>query len=394
MFSERTDWDLSPNRLFKKKEELTAGGVAILDLTESNPTRCGFLYPSGWLRPFQDPRLLQYEPDPAGFLEVRKAVASIYRAKGVPVGHEQIVLTASTSEAYHFLLRILCDPGDEILVPVPSYPLFDYLAQLSDVRTVPYPLVYENGWSIPADRLRGQVSPITRAAVVVHPNNPTGSCLTAGEKEEVLAVCGRAGIPLISDEVFAEYIMEPRREIPPTLVGDPRVLVFSLGGISKFLGLPQMKMGWIAVTGPDQQVRKAVGRLELIADTYLSVNTPVQIAFPEWCASAASMQEQIRLRLRSNRRRLEEWLIGSGIRLLASDGGWSAVLEIGGVRDEEEFALRLLTEHRVLVYPGYFFDFEKPGICVVSLLVEEGKLRDGIGRLLACLEKDSHVRLQ
>lgn len=385
MFAKRTGWDLTSNRLTLARERLARGGARALDLTESNPTRAGLTCPTDLLKPLADPANLLYEPDPKGWLPAREALASLFARKGARVDPRQILLTASTSEAYSFLFRLLADPGDEILVPGPSYPLFDHLAQLSDLRVTRYPLRLEPAqrWALDVERLEEAAGPRARILIVVHPNNPTGSCVRRAEQEQVLQFCRRRQIALVSDEVFAEYRWNEDEQIPATLLRESDVLHFALGGLSKLLGLPQMKLAWIACSGPETEVKDALGRLELIADTALSVNTPAQRALPVWLQQAQRLQGQIRSRLAENRRFLSEAIRAGDGELLPSDGGWSAVLHLPGIRDEEEWCLRLLERRQVWVHPGYFFEFEQPGILVVSLLVSPDRFQEGIQRLLA-----------
>lgn len=384
MFAKRTAWDLTPNRMWRLRQDLERRGVSILDLTESNPTQAGLVYPGGLLEALADPAGLLYEPDAKGALPARQAVASTFARKGARVDPERIVLTASTSEAYSFLFRLLADPGDQVLVPGPSYPLFDYLAQLNDLEQVRYSLRLNGtgGWEVDLDQLRKAAGPRSRILVVVHPNNPTGSCLRREDLEELVEFCGRRGLSLVSDEVFAEYLFREDPAIPATLLRESGALHFALGGLSKFLGLPQMKLAWIACGGDSEAARPALERLELIADTTLSVNTPVQTALPAWLKQAAGIQAQIRGRLQENHRLLEGVLQGGPGRLLPSDGGWSAVLRFPQVQDEEEWCLRLLERWHVWLHPGYFFDFEEPGMLVVSLLTLPARLREGVQRVL------------
>ncbi len=381
MFADRTEWDLTPNALFRRREALRRKGVPVIDLTESNPTRCGFHYPEQLLASLADPAALLYEPSPRGLLSARRAVASIYAVKGIPLDPEQIFLTASTSEAYGFLFRLLTNPGDNVLVPRPSYPLFGYLAGLNDVEPVVYRLRCRTLWEIDFGALSEAVDEKTRAAVVVHPNNPTGSCVSAQQRDSLIRFCKERNLPLISDEVFAEYRYQNRPDQIATLAGDPEVLTFALGGLSKFLGLPQMKLAWIAVTGPARVLSAALERLEVVADTYLSVNTPAQTALSRWLADAPDLQSQILQRVLANRRFLEQQH-SDRMRLLPADGGWTAVLQFSAISEEESWVLQLLEKKQLLVYPGYFFDFDQSGIAVVSLLPPEPVFQQGIGRLL------------
>ena len=385
MFAERTAWPLGENALTRRRAALTAAGVPLLDLTESNPTRCGVVYPPALWPALADAAVAVYEPSPLGLPAARHAVAQLYAEKRVVVDPGRVLLTASTSEAYSFLFRLLADPGDEILAPRPSYPLFEYLIGLHDLRPVPYPLRYDGRWRLDLDALTAAVTPRTRAVIVVHPNNPTGSCLTADEWARLAAFCAERGLAVIADEVFAEYI-EPAAPAPRSLLGASGngPLRFALGGLSKWLGLPQMKLGWMAVGGPSSLVEPALARLEVIADTFLSVNTPVQLALPRWRPLAPAVQSQIRRRVADHRRALAAALPG---RVLAADGGWSAVVRVPGVGDDERLALDLLERAHVVVHPGYFYEFDEPGHVVVSLLTAPSVFRDGLVRLREALEK-------
>lgn len=385
MFSRRTRWDLTPNALAQRKARLEREGKPFLDLTDSNPTRAGICYPEGLLAALAHPRALRYEPVPKGWLRAREAVASLFEAKGCSIDPARIVLTASTSEAYTHLFRLLTDTGDDLLIPQPSYPLFDYLADLNDIRPVPYRLRLssQGRWELDAESLRRAVSERIRACVVVHPNNPTGSCFSEAERDETFRICRERGWSLISDEVFAEYLFHADSRTPSTLLGSREVLVFCLGGLSKWMGLPQMKLGWIAVSGPEPEVTEALARLEMIADTALSVNTAVQMALPEWLAFGPAIQSQIRHRIQANRERLQAQCLREGrIQVLPSRGGWYAVLRLPGVEDEERWAADLLEQRHVLIHPGYLFDFEGPGFMVISLLPPEQDFAEGIRRLL------------
>lgn len=383
MFADRTGWDLTPNALASRLKEIRAAGEKVLDLTLSNPTQAGLRYPEGLLAPLANPGGISYDPEPKGLLSARQAVASIYAGKGAAATPENILLTASTSEAYGHLFRLLANPGDEILVPRPSYPLFGYLADLADVKTVSYPLCEgERRWELDLAALASAVTPRSRAVIAVHPNNPTGSALTAREVEALRRLCRERGLALIVDEVFAEYLWEenlPRTLLPVGPAAGQGPLTFALGGLSKLLALPQMKLAWIACAGPEELLRPALDRLELIADTALSVNTPVQLALPGWLALAPAVQGEIRSRVRANRDLLER---EAGPLLSPSDGGWSAVIETPGVVDDEAWALTLLEEYHALVHPGYLFDFDAPGHAVLSLLPPPDLFREAIGGIM------------
>ena len=367
-------------------DERRAAGSPILDLTESNPTAARFDYPSDAIvAALSDPRSLRYEPAAAGMPSARAAVSEYYSGRAArPVSSDRILLTASTSEAYAFVFKLLADPGDEVLVPSPSYPLFDYLAALDSVRAVQYGLVYHGAWSIDFDALASSIHPRSRAIVLVNPNNPTGSFLKQSELGPLLDLCREHNLALISDEVFADYAFGDNARLVRSLTGIEEVLTFCLSGLSKVVGLPQMKLGWIVTGGPPADRGLAFERLELIADTYLSVSAPVQWAAPALFGLREQMQRQILGRVRANRAFLASQ-IGerSPWNLLATEGGWYAVLEAPRIQSEEEWVISLLSEDGVLVQPGFFFDFEREAFLVISLLTPEDVFREGIRRILA-----------
>jgi alanine-synthesizing transaminase len=381
------NWDLAPNRLSQLLNEKRAAGAPILDLTESNPTVAGFDYPSdAILSALADPRSLRYEPAASGMPAARAAVSDYYaNALGKDVSRDRILLTASTSEAYAFVFKLLADPGDELLVPTPSYPLFDYLAALDAVRVVQYPLVYQRSWNIDFDALARSITPRSRAIVLVNPNNPTGSFLKGSELGALLALCRKHNLALISDEVFADYAFNDDPRLVRSLTGIDEVLTFCLSGLSKVAALPQLKLGWIVTGGPPGDREKAFERLELIADTYLSVNAPVQGAAAALLGLRGPLQRQILGRVVANRSFLASQ-IGptSPWNLLSTEGGWYAILEAPRIQSEEEWVLNLLIEDGVLVQPGFFFDFEREAFLVISLLTSEDVFREGIHRILAC----------
>ncbi len=372
MFSSRLNWDVSPNPLARLLAEKRASGAPVLDLTESNPTRAGISYPANILDALRSGQSLRYEPSPRGLLTAREAVAAYYAERGREVCPDRILLTASTSEAYAYLFKLLADPGDEILTPRPSYPLFEYLAALESVKVRQYPLRYDGAWHLDFAELERAVSARTRAIVVVNPNNPTGSFVSAEEWDRLQ----KLGIPILSDEVFSDYGFD--RAAPPR--SDDRAVTFTMSGLSKIAGLPQMKLGWIVASGAEAD--QALERLEWIADTYLSVATPVQLAFPELLALSKDVQAQIRARTRANLDTLRAGSAGSPVNVLNVEGGWSAVLQVPRVRSEQEWALYLLGEQDVLVQPGYFFDFESEAFLVVSLLTPRAVFEEGIRRLI------------
>lgn len=363
-------------------QEKRSVGVRILDLTESNPTAAGFSYPSdAILAALADPRSLRYEPSAAGLPAARAAVSQYYAGRIDP---NRILLTASTSEAYAFVFKLLADPGDEVLVPSPSYPLFDYLAALDSVRVVQYPLVYEGSWHIDLDALGRAITSRSRAIVLVNPNNPTGSFLKQAELAPLIALCLENHLALISDEVFADYVLEDNHRLVRSLTEVGEVLTLCLSGLSKVAGLPQLKLGWIVTGGPPGDRERAFERLELIADTYLSVSAPVQWAAPVLLDGRRQMQQQILARVRANRAFLANQIgPASPWKLLATEGGWYAVLEAPRIQTEEEWALSLLADDSVLVQPGFFFDFEREAFLVISLLTAEEVFRAGVGRIVA-----------
>jgi aspartate/methionine/tyrosine aminotransferase len=390
MFSSRTAWDLTPNRLAAELERLRARGRKILDLTESNPTRCGFKYNRrAILRALARPATLQYHPDPRGMLSARQAVAEYYHRRGsgaasLRVAPERILLTASTSEAYSFLFRLLCEPGDQVLVPSPSYPLFEFLAGLNDVELLPYPLLYDHGWQMDLHSLESAITPRTRALVVVNPNNPTGSFMKRQELEALNSLCARRSLALIADEVFLDYAHQDRAR--PSLAANRGVLTFALSGLSKISALPQMKVAWMVVNGPKSEVEQALARLEVIADTYLSLNTPAQVALPVLLAQRKVVQTQMRRRIAANRRQLTHQLASHpACRVLESEGGWYAVLRVPATGPEEDLALALLRRRRVLAHPGHFYGLAGEGHLVLSLIVPEGRFREGLRQVLGSI---------
>jgi alanine-synthesizing transaminase len=383
-YSSRLRWDLAPNRLTRLLDERKSTGAAILDLTESNPTAAGFTYPSDQiLAALADPRALRYQPAAAGLASARAAVSEDYYSGRVDPG--RILLTASTSEAYAFVFKLLADPGDEVLIPRPSYPLFDFLAALDAVRVVQYPLAYDAAWSIDFDALARAITPRTRAIVLVNPNNPTGSFLKQSELGSLIALCREHSLALISDEVFSDYALDPDRpQLVRSLTAVTEVLTFCLSGLSKVAGLPQLKLGWIAICGPATEREQAFQRLELIADTYLSVSAPLQWAAPALLGLRTQLQNQILARVRANRAFvLSQIGPRSPWRLLEIEGGWYAILEAPRIQSEEEWVLSLLASDGVLVQPGFFFDFEREAFLVLSLLTPEEVFREGVRRILA-----------
>jgi hypothetical protein len=385
MFSSRTNWSLTPNRLSEQIAERRRQGLPLLDLTESNPTRGGFVFDTQEiLSALADPRSLSYDPAPRGLLSARLAVAAYYAERGVKVDPEHIFLTTSTSEAYSYVFRLLANPGDNVLAPQPSYPLFDFLAGLNDLDITPYPLVYDHGWQLDLRALEASVGPRTRAILVVHPNNPTGSFVKQNELEDLLDCCRKHSLALISDEVFADYAFSPDRQRVVSFAGVAEPLTFTLSGLSKISALPQMKLAWVVVNGPWELLREAVARLEVIADTYLSVSAPLAHALPRLLESRRTLQPQILDRVQSNLRWLDALLSpASAVSRLKVEGGWYAVLKLPSIRSDEEWAIELLNRDGVLVHPGHFYDFHSEGHLVVSLLPPLGVFEEGMGKIIA-----------
>jgi aspartate/methionine/tyrosine aminotransferase len=377
-FSRRTGWNTEESELARAHRLRVEAGLPIADLTASNPTRCGFKYPPNLLAALTDPRALDYDPQPKGSVRAREAICAYYAAHGALVRPEQIILTTSTSEAYSFLFRLLCDPGNEVVVLQPGYPLFDFLADLDDVRLKPAPLVYDQGWQLDAEAIRRALTPETRAIVLVHPNNPTGHFTKQWEAQVLERLCRENGLSLIVDEVFLDYGLHgAEMSFAAELESVP---VFVVSGLSKIAGLPQMKAAWIVATGPE--VGPALERLEVIADTFLSMNAPVQCALPVWLGNRAEIQEQIQARVGSNLAELDRRLAGlPEVQRLECEGGWYAVLRIPAIEPDERTVLALL-ERGVWVHPGYFFGFAESGWLVVSLLGPEREFSTGVTELI------------
>jgi aspartate/methionine/tyrosine aminotransferase len=381
MFSSRFHWDAPPNRLTGLLAARRGQGARILDLTQSNPTRAGIEYPDELRRVFDSAGVLRYDPAPAGSLEARQAVAGYYRQRGQAVDPGRILLTASTSEAYSYLFKLLADPGDQVLVPRPSYPLFEYLARMESIEVRQYPLEYHGGWAIDLDALAGAITGRTRAVVLVNPNNPTGSYVKRCELEALTRLAAARGIALVSDEVFSDYAFESQADRVTSLAGVEECAAFAMSGLSKIAGLPQMKLGWIVVAGPVQLRAEAMAKIEWIADTYLSVGTPVQCAAARLLELGAGVQRQIRDRTGANLALARQALAGTAFETLAVEGGWSVAIRVPRIRSEEEWCLELLERSSVLVQPGYFYDFENEAFLIASLLTAPAEFREGIARI-------------
>ena len=434
-FSDRTNWKLAQNRFTQALEEVRAAGAKILDLTVSNPTRAGLKYDSdAILGALTSARALDYDPQSKGLRAAREAVAEYYGSEhGIRgLDPEQIILTTSTSEGYSFVFRLLCNAGDELLVPKPSYPLFEFLADLQDVRLVPYPMIYDHGWQMDFPSLERAVTERTRGVVVVHPNNPTGSFVSERELELLNGFCREHGLAVIADEVFLDYGLDadatagnshvgtaalgrpdersstaadvtannrslhaPIDRHSPihglgrddkgfgSFAGNPDVLTFTLSGLSKIAALPQMKVAWLVTCGPRELVDAAMGRLEVIADTYLSMNAPVQWAVPVLLEQREDIQRQLMKRVRANLAELDRQLAGQkACERLSVEGGWYAVLRVPVTRSDEELAIELVREKSVVLHPGHFYDFPSDGYLVLSLIAAEWEFREGVARAL------------
>ena len=387
MFSSRLPRELAANRLSQLVEHARRSGVPLLDLTETNPTRVGLPYPSDLLSALGAPAGVRYAPDPRGLVTAREVVAAEQRAGGRLVDPERIVLTASTSEAYSVLFKLLCDPGDEVLIPQPSYPLFELLSQLDGVVARPYRLDTHACWAIDRDSLRGALTPRTRAVLIVSPNNPTGSILHADDRDWLHELAAAHDLALIVDEVFADFPIArsatspglSRRSVP----AEADVVSFALGGLSKSIGLPQVKLAWIVVDGPDDRLREALERIDVICDTYLSVSTPVQLALPALLDRGRVVRDAIRERIARNLSSLADAVQNHpAVTLLTPEAGWSAVLQVPSIMPEESIVSRLIEQRQVLVHPGYFFDFSAEAFLVVSLLPAPDVFDEALSRMI------------
>lgn len=384
MFSSRIPGDVTTNQLTAALQARRRDGQRLIDLSLSNPTRADLPYPAELLAPLADARGLDYRPQALGVIEARAAVAADYARRGLTVSPDRIALTASTSEAYSLLFKLLCEPGDEVLIPHPSYPLFEHLTRLDAVRAVPYDLEYHGTWSINLPLLERAITPATRVLLAVSPNNPTGSYLKADELAALERLCAPRGIAIVVDEVFADYALPCERRVEmghPVACRD--ALAFSLGGLSKSIGLPQAKLGWIAIGGPSVLVEAALARLEFACDTYLSVSTPVQLAAAALLTAGATVRTAIQQRILTNFRRLHALTQAApSCRVLDAEGGWYGVLQVPTLGTEEDLVLELLTTHGIVVHPGYFFDFPRESFLVVSLLTPPALFEEGVSIIL------------
>jgi alanine-synthesizing transaminase len=383
VFAKRTNWNLARNRLSQAIEEHRASGKPIIDLTVSNPTACGFAYDSEKiLAALCEPRALNYTPDPKGLPVARQAIAQYYVERGTTISAEDLILTTSTSEAYSYVFRLLCEPDDELLIPAPSYPLFGFLADIQDVKLVPYPLVYDHGWQIDFHSLERAITKRSKGVIVVHPNNPTGQFVKAHEAKRLNEICASREVAIIADEVFLDFALGEDR--PASFAANHAALTFTLSGLSKIAGLPQMKLAWVITSGPETQKGEALERLEVIADTFLSPNAPVQWATPVFLTQRGALQKQLMSRVRANLAELDRQLAGhKNCSRLEVEGGWYAVLRVPAVQSDEDLAIRLLQEKNVYLHPGHFFDFAGDGYLVVSLIAREDEFIEGVSQVLS-----------
>jgi len=383
MFADRTNWNLDTNRLSEALARHRAIRRPLLDLTASNPTECGFDYDRpAIMRALSDADALDYKPDPKGLETARQAVAAYYAARSNEVSIENIFLTTSTSEAYSFVFRMLCNPGDELLIPSPSYPLFEFLADIQDVKLVRYPLVYDYHWQIDFHALEQAITSRTRGAIVVHPNNPTGHFCKPEDLTRLNEVCSARQMALIADEVFLDFVLTGAQ--PLSFATNTGALTFTMSGLSKISGLPQMKTAWLITTGPEHLRKQALARLEVIGDTYLSMNAPMQLATPVFLEQRRGFQKQLMTRVRRNLSELDRQLAGQkSCSRLRMEGGWNTVLRVPATRSDEELAIELLATRDVYAHPGHFYDFPSNGYLIVSLITPEPEFAKGIERLLS-----------
>jgi alanine-synthesizing transaminase len=382
MFAKRTNWNLETNRLSAALAAHRAAGKPLIDLTLSNPTECGFQYDEeAILSALRNPAALRYEPNPRGLAVARSAVAQYYAERAAIVSNDDIFLTTSTSEAYSYVFRTLCNPDDELLIPAPSYPLFEFLADIQDVRLAGYPLVYDYGWQIDFHALELAITPRTRGVIVVHPNNPTGHFAKPEEMRKLSEICAARGIAIIADEVFLDFALNEKQIA--TFAANSGALTFTMSGLSKICGLPQMKAAWLMVSGPEAWKTEALARLEVIADTYLSMSAPIQLAIPALLEQRHAFQKQVIARVNENLSELDKQLGGQkSCSRLKVEGGWNAVIRVPATRSDEELALELLVTRGVYVHPGHFYDFSSEGIVMVSLITPEKEFLRGLRQLL------------
>ena len=383
MFADRTSWNLTTNRLAEALSQHRAKGKPLFDLTVSNPTECGFVHDNDAIRrALSNPAATIYQPEPRGLATARQAIAEYYAARGCDVPAEDILLTTSTSEAYSFVFRLLCNPGDELLIPAPSYPLFDFLADIQDVKLIRYPLFYDHGWEIDFHALEQAITPRTRGVVVVHPNNPTGHYTNSAAMKHLNDICSAKNMAIIADEVFLDFSWT--QELHQSFAANREAFTFTMSGLSKIAGLPQMKVAWLVTSGPEPWKSQACARLDVIADAYLSMNAPIQLALPSFLQQRSGFQKQLIVRVHSNLRELDRQIAAQdSCSRLEVEGGWYVILRVPATRPDEDLAVDLLESSDVYVHPGHFYDFPSDGYLIASLITPEPNFAEGIRRLLA-----------
>ncbi|MFI5127796.1 MAG: pyridoxal phosphate-dependent aminotransferase [Candidatus Acidiferrales bacterium] len=383
MFSDRTSWNLATNRLAEALARHRAKGKSLFDLTVSNPTDCGFVHDNdAILRALSNPAATIYQPEPRGMATACRGIAEYYAARGCDIPVEDILLTTSTSEAYSFIFRLLCNPGDELLIPAPSYPLFDFLADIQDVKLVRYPLFYDHGWGIDFHALEQAITPRTRGVIVVHPNNPTGHYTNSAAIKRMNEICSAKNLAIIADEVFLDFSLTQKPH--PSFAANREALTFTMSGLSKIAGLPQMKAAWLVTSGPEQWKSQACARLEVIADAYLSMNAPIQLALPSFLQQRKGFQGQLIARVRDNLHELDRQIAAqTSCSRLEVEGGWYVVVRVPATRPDEDLAVDLLESRDVYIHPGHFYDFPGDGYLIASLITPERDFAEGIRRLLA-----------
>jgi alanine-synthesizing transaminase len=391
MFSSRTEWNTAPNRLSALIAEKRACGEILLDLTESNPTHCGFSYPDqAILSSLADESVLSYHPEPRGLQSARRAIADYYKTLHISINPEQVVLTAGTSEAYSFLFKLICNSGDEVIAPQPSYPLLDDLCRLNDVKLRPYRLDYDGEWHVDFESLQAEFNKRTRAIILVHPNNPTGSFLKQTEFDRICVLAAEHNYIIIADEVFQPYYFYIDASHANILEPRPSVLLFSLNGLSKLLGLPQLKLSWIVVHGNTEQTSEALERLDIIADTFLSVNSPVQTALPKLLRYVSDIDDQIRSRVKGNYKALLRVFAGSNVSVFETEGGWYAILQLPQIHSDDLWAEKILSTENVILQPGHYYGIEHKACLVLSLLPVLEIFDDATGRMCKFIQENSH----
>ncbi len=383
-FSSRTDWSTEDNELSRAAALLRQDNIPILDLTVSNPTKCGFQYlKADLLQTLTDSKNLNYDPDPRGLASAREIICRYYERRGIRVTPDRVFITAGTSEAYSFIFKLLFETGDFLLAPQPSYPLLDYLASLHDIGIKRYALSPQKNWEINLAGHYELKETDPKAVLIVNPNNPTGNYLHAPELAELNIFCKNRNTAIISDEVFFDFpLTENRPASAVSCAGNRHSLAFTLSGISKILGLPQMKFSWIVVSGPEELAKEAVKRLEVISDTYLSASTPAQNAAAAWFSNESIIQAEILQRIRNNYLTLQNHFgQGGAVRLFPVQAGWHAPLQLPSRHTDEEWACMLLEKTRALAHPGYLFDFSEGSFLVLSLIIPENQFREGVEKI-------------